>query len=160
MRFVASGTMGLVVGFAAGLLDGLLSTRFGQNGPVMLEIAQSLLILVPLGWIGGLGVGAMFIVLGKLHRGAERAMLFLMPQVWILGVFSFLAVAWYHGIGSHYFAYVRCGFWSLVVGVPSYLVLRRLWVWFDRDRGLVMVGVATVVGLGVLMSMFKAMAQH
>jgi hypothetical protein len=143
---LAAGLMGLTIGFLGGVADGLVLSNLGKSGAIMPEIAPSVLVLVPLGCLGGTGLAALVAVLGKINLQAHRIVVRSFPYLWIGLLFIYLAVSYYHGLAGFYMAYVRCGLAALLVGIPSYIGLRIMWLWLNKARPKVMIFVALLVG--------------
>lgn len=138
--------MGLTVGLGWGVADGLVLSNMGETGAVMPEIAASILALVPLGCLGGMGLAALVLILGSVNLRAQRFVVGSFPYLWIGLLFVYLAVSYYHGLAGFYPAYARCALAALLVGMPSYIGLRILWIWLSKARPALMIFVALLVG--------------
>lgn len=143
---LVAGLMGLTVGFLAGVADGLVISNMGKTGAVMPEIAASVLVLVPLGCLGGTGLAALVLLLGRINLRAQHFVVGSFFYLWIGLLFVYLAVSFHHGLAGSYMAYAKCALETLFVGMPCYVGLRFLWVWFSKAPPSVMILMAVAVG--------------
>lgn len=145
-RILDAGLMGLIVGFLGGIVDGLIVSDMGKASVIVLEIAASLLVLVPFGCLAGIGLSTLVLILGKINLRAQHFVVRSFPYLWIGLVFIYLAVSYYHGLAGFYPAYARYTLSTLLVGIPSYICLRILWECLSKVRPAVMVFLALLVG--------------
>lgn len=143
---------GLSVGFLASFIDVLVASRFGRDSAVIPYLGQSMAVWIPLCWVGGAIAGMLIQVLNRVSMPIQRAVNAILPALWLLAVYIYLSISFFHGLSS-FADSANCLLMTLLLGLPCYWLLRYFFVRLGKMSASGMLAVAFLVSLAIFIEL-------